>query len=295
MKTSQDLPLVSVVVLSYNSSSTILETLDSVLYQTYSNIELIIADDCSTDNTSVIVEKWIHNNPLLHSCFLKSEFNKGISANANLGVSHCKGSWIKLIAADDIMLETCIEDNINYVTQNLDSKIVFSKLICFGEEQYKLRIQEIQNGFRWDYWKLSPKQQYMLLLQGNFLTAPSAFISKQLWIDLDGFDESIPFVEDWPFYIKAMKSGVKFSYLDKITVKYRIHNSFSENGNVLYIRNKQMAKLYAHKCQKQLSILFRLYCHLSNKINSRFLRFVCLGWNPYYWHVKYLLYCLNEK
>ena len=96
MGTSLNHPLISVLVIAYNSAKTIIETLDSIKKQTYPELELIVTDDCSSDNTIFITKKWIENN---HGRFIRvklvtSAQNTGISANYNRGEDECSGEWI---------------------------------------------------------------------------------------------------------------------------------------------------------------------------------------------------------
>ena len=95
--------LVSVVVLTYNSSTTIIETLNSVKEQTYSNIELIITDDASSDTTIDICRQWLDLNGkyFFNFCLITVEFNTGLPANCNRALNASKGEWIKFIAGDD--------------------------------------------------------------------------------------------------------------------------------------------------------------------------------------------------
>ena len=96
--------LVTIGVLAYNSAKTILETLDSIALQTYDNIELIICDDGSTDNTLVVVKTWLKEHV---SNFYRTEIvtvnqNTGTPANCNRLLKHSNGEWLKMIAADDL-------------------------------------------------------------------------------------------------------------------------------------------------------------------------------------------------
>ena len=114
-------PLVSIIVITYNSSKYVLETLESAKAQTYQNIELIVSDDCSTDNTVEICREWIEKNKkrFLRTELITSEKNTGIPANCNRGVKAAQGEWVKLIAGDDILCNNCIEANIEYAKKFL--------------------------------------------------------------------------------------------------------------------------------------------------------------------------------
>src|SRR5450759_2313112 len=100
-----DQPLVSIIVVTYNSSKYVLETLESAKAQTYQNIELVVSDDCSTDDTVEICRKWIeeNNDRFVRTTLVTSPENKGIPANCNRGIKASKGEWIKLIAGDDLL------------------------------------------------------------------------------------------------------------------------------------------------------------------------------------------------
>ena len=126
---NKELPLVSIVVITYNSSKYVLETLESIKAQTYQNIELIISDDCSTDNTFEICKEWLLINK---SRFKKAELvttsrNGGIAANVNNAIKYCKGTWIKNIAGDDILFNTCIDD---YILLQHRNNFYFDKSQC---------------------------------------------------------------------------------------------------------------------------------------------------------------------
>src|SRR5438309_3687253 len=98
----QDIPLVSVIVLTYNSAITVLETLESIKQQTFRNIELIITDDCSKDNTVEICSNWLNSNKgiFVRVIILEVDKNTGTSANCNRGLKASTGQWIKFIAGD---------------------------------------------------------------------------------------------------------------------------------------------------------------------------------------------------
>jgi len=113
-------PLVSIIVITYNSSKYVLETLESAKAQTYQNIELIVSDDCSTDNTVEICQEWIAKNKerFVRTELITAEKNTGIPANCNRGVKSVQGEWVKLIAGDDALLPDCIEYYLFYIKKN---------------------------------------------------------------------------------------------------------------------------------------------------------------------------------
>lgn len=94
--------IISVAVITYNSSKTVIETLDSIYHQTYGaeNIELIISDDASIDNTVAVIDDWLtlHESSFNKVIFFKNEVNGGVSKNINLAWTASTSEWIKTIA-----------------------------------------------------------------------------------------------------------------------------------------------------------------------------------------------------
>lgn len=98
--------LVSVVIPMYNAADFIGKTIESVLNQSHSNLEIIVVDNCSTDNSIEIVNGFKDKRILLH----KNEKNLGFSGNVNKGISLAKGEYIKFLCADDTLKPNCIEE-----------------------------------------------------------------------------------------------------------------------------------------------------------------------------------------
>lgn len=111
-------PLVSIVIITYNQSKYILETLESTRFQTYHNIELIISDDYSTDNTISICKDWLQKNKdrFINVKLVVPHKNTGTAINCNRGVNASTGKWIKLLAGDDKLPPESINDFVNFVT-----------------------------------------------------------------------------------------------------------------------------------------------------------------------------------
>lgn len=231
LNNSTENPLVSIIVITYNSSKYVLETLESIKAQTYKNIELIISDDCSTDNTINICRKWLGSNKFffINSELIQTSINTGIPSNVNRGMKKAKGEWIKLIAGDDLLLENCISDNISYVQKNQDSNFLFSKPIYIDEESKIMGATNLKEFHEDDnFYKLSARKQYLhILTQDHPINPPTLFFRKFTLDILGGFDEQFS-IEDLPLYLKVTKEGHKLYFLNVNTVKYRIHHvSFS--------------------------------------------------------------------
>ena len=106
--------LVSIISPSYNCEKFIGKTIDSVLAQTYENWELIIVDDCSTDNTDAVVAKY--NDKRIK--YLKNEKNSGAAVSRNKALREAKGRWIAFLDSDDLWLPKKLEKQIHFMESN---------------------------------------------------------------------------------------------------------------------------------------------------------------------------------
>ncbi|PIA77542.1 hypothetical protein BFR04_08875 [Gaetbulibacter sp. 4G1] len=214
-------PLISVIIITYNSSKYVLETLESIKIQTYKNIELIITDDYSTDNTIEICQNWLikNNQRFINTELVITNQNTGIPSNCNRGLSKSKGEWLKFIAGDDVLDSTCIESYINYIfSSKISPSFIFSNQVFF-----KKNIQNIIKSV--PISKLITKKyshQYLDYLCDRPTIIPSAFVSHKILKDLGGFNESYRLLEDVPLLLKALQKGVEFNVLHKNLVYYRI-------------------------------------------------------------------------
>lgn len=241
-------PLVSVAVMTYNSSKYVLETLDSIKDQTYQNIELIISDDASTDDTIAICNKWLdkHRSRFANVKVLVPPQNTGQSGNYNRAFRACTGEWIKEIDGDDLLLPNCLTDLMEYVGENPEAKYVFGKMRCFGGTEE--RIEHFNKVFDYNFFYLTPEQQLdRLLYKGNCVPSPTSFYCKNYMLEL-GFecDERIPYLEDYPKWIKLLRLGVRFYYLDKEVAAYRVGNGISTSNRMCdnYIRTLSLFNIY---------------------------------------------------
>lgn len=220
---------VSVAVITYNSAETVLETLNSIVSQTYGaeNIELIVSDDASTDTTVATIDTWLseHQKTFASTLFIKNAINGGISKNYNLAMKAATCKWIKPIAGDDILLETCLDLNFEFVTGIPDAQVVLSSANLFvrhNDKNATIRVSPY-GKFETKPYTLSTQKQYKwLLYRGNFGLAPSMFIKKSALEKIGYADERIPQIEDYPMYIKLTQAGIHLYFLSSITVNYRV-------------------------------------------------------------------------
>lgn len=242
-------PLVSVLIVTYNSSETIQEALDSVYSQTYKNIELVISDDCSNDETVSICKKWIdeHSERFVRCELITTPQNTGLSSNYNRAAAKCQGEWVKDLDGDDVLLPNCVERYVDFIIEHKDARIVFARSKTFGTSEEIVKV--IDRQFNYDFFKLSREQQLnKLLLEKNCISSATVFYSIKVIERMGKLnDERIPLLDDWPKWINLLKAGVHFSFLDKVTVLYRASgNSLSTGKSYSPAFAKSMALFYKY-------------------------------------------------
>ena len=234
-------PLVSVVVITYNSAKTVIETLESIRSQTYRNLELIISDDCSTDDTIVIVNEWLKGNDtqFVYSELLTTDKNTGVSGNLNRGVLRSHGEWIKSIAGDDLLVPEAIDEYVKFVKNHADKvKMCISDVELFSTDGL------IPGALKRDYSHFfemaneSYEEQRIRVMSQLVFVGPSYYYSRELFDEVGGFSEEYGCAEEWPFVYKVICGGNRIYAIDKKLIKYRFsQKSLSHNKNNKGVRN----------------------------------------------------------
>ena len=120
--------LVSIVIPAYNHENYIVDCLESIKAQTYNNIEIIIGDDCSSDDTFRIAQEWVQVNRdrFTRALVIRNNENKGITKNSNYLISLSEGYYVKDMASDDILDKDAISNMVQCFEEN-DVDAVFGK------------------------------------------------------------------------------------------------------------------------------------------------------------------------
>ena len=219
--------LVSIVVITYNQSKIVRETLDSIYLQTYSPLELIVSDDCSGDNTISVVQEWVedHRERFVRVEIVESKINTGVTANCNRGIAAAKGEFLQLIAGDDILMPEAIMEKVNYAEQN-NINYVVCKTEPFGDDEERIKgiAKWCEDGYR--IIRQGYEAQVDAILQFNFYAGPCGSFFRLKWFrEFGGFDERYPMMEDYPFVFRYIISGNEIQLLEKVLSKYRIYTT----------------------------------------------------------------------
>lgn len=247
-------PLVSICVITYNSSETVIETLESIYNQTYRNIELIVSDDCSSDNTVEIVKNWLDEKRSRFQAaeIITVEKNTGVTGNVNRAVKKANGKYVKDIAGDDILLNDYAEKCVSYLEKNPETDVLFTDVKFFSTDNSKVHENSIID---YDFFKKNATEQFSQIIKTGIpcIPTPSSIYTKKILEKLDYFDENIPMWEDGPIYFKLAKNNVKLYFLDTVGVLNRVRKDSLSNG-APYSHRKSSAlyyKLYVYPYDKK--------------------------------------------
>ncbi|MFC1798627.1 glycosyltransferase family 2 protein [Thermodesulfobacteriota bacterium] len=252
-------PMVSVIIPTYNRGWSVKAAIDSVLAQDYHNIELIVVDDGSTDNTRNVLE--VYQSSLI----VIRQQNRGVSAARNSGIAASKGSFISFLDSDDLWLPEKLSRQIEFFKAHPKA------LICQTEEIW------IRNDVRVNPKKRHKKPSGMIFEKSLALclVSPSAVMIRKSLFDIIGlFDESLPACEDYDLWLRTsarfpvylidkpliIKKGghsdqlSKMSGLDRFRIRSLnkiIKSGILNNGQHLAAVKtlKQKCLIYAQGCQ----------------------------------------------
>jgi glycosyltransferase involved in cell wall biosynthesis len=221
--------LISIIVITYNSDNYVIETLESAKSQTYLNIELIISDDGSTDNTVENCEKWVEENKhrFVRSKIVTNAANTGICANLNRGLYQALGEWIKVIAGDDILTKECISKCMDFIKNKAaeDIQIVHGSAKMYYKEFKENNFFKKRGLPEWKFNRIdiTPTEQYKILLRTCPIVTPTVFIKRNIFNIVGYFDEEFPLWEDRPMWLRLTRAGFRFYFLNEELASYRVH------------------------------------------------------------------------
>jgi glycosyltransferase involved in cell wall biosynthesis len=213
--------LVSVVIPVYNSEKYLEECLDSILEQTYENIEIIAVDDGSEDSSLDILKRYskVHIFP---------QENQGLASSLNLGISKLKGSWLKWFSPDDVMYPYTIETLVGETKKLSKDTILYSNWNIIDDAGNILREFRESN-----YNELSAFQYNVRLLDGQQINVNTTLIPTHLFERCKIRELDDPVAIDYDFFLRsALLYDTKFHSISKPLVKYRIHTSQLSHKNI---------------------------------------------------------------
>ncbi len=232
---------VSVIIPSYNHAHYIREAIESVLSQTYKNIEIVVIDDGSTDNTKEVLSPYIKNQRIHYIC----QENRGLSAARNAGLKAAQGQCIKFLDSDDFLYPEQIERQVAQIStgDNLISISNFCLLRPNGE-MLKLKYCPADDEY----------QQLAYLIEVNQVPPHTLLIPKAIIQKVGGFDETLSGCADWDLWIRILQDGVVIKHLPYTGCCYRI---------LMSSMSADIKEMFVEKCK----VIEKVNIWLLNQIN----------------------------
>lgn len=211
------MPLVSVVIPTYNSAAFLPQSIESVLQQTYDNFEVIVIDDGSTDNTEAVLADYKDKIR-----YIKKN-NGGPSGARNLGIAEAKGEFIAFQDSDDLWLPEKLQLQMEYLTTHPEIAVLYTDLIQFNQQGV------VSAGLEERYGSLPSGYIFEELLVNHAITLSTIIVRRSCIDEIGVFDESLIGAEDYNFYLRLARK-FQFDFLNQALVHKRLHtNNLSDD------------------------------------------------------------------
>ena len=240
-------PSFSVVIPTYNRAAFILKTLESVLAQTYSHYEVIVVDNCSTDDTVELLEPLVRAGRIR---LIRHEQNYERSRSRNTGMEAASGDFLTLLDSDDIMYPTCLEDAASYVRANPNIKCFHNLAEIIdenGDVVYRLPYPSLKNRFK-------------AIAEGNFMSCIGDFIHRDIYRSYRfDTDPCMPGLEDWDFWLRVI-ADFEVGRLEKVNSGVVQHGGRSVNQQDMERLRRGFARMLGNfRSDEHLHSIYRPY------------------------------------
>lgn len=246
-------PLITITICTFNGERYIAQTIDSVLIQTYPNIEIIIVDDGSNDTTIQIINKYMKNDSRIRFFARK---NAGLPASRNFAFSQARGDWVAIIDQDDLCFPQRLMKQFEITKKFPSAELIFCNTDYINEIGQKIGDHLLSFSLPNSFIRKNLAGN-LLLIKGCYVDSEACFIKRSL-IDSIGFlDESLKYACDYEYFIRAGLQS-DFAYTSETLSSWRIH------PNQESVRNKNRFKEYR-------SVLIKYIFHTEVKLLTRFI------------------------
>lgn len=265
-------PLFSVIMPSYNHSRYIRDAIESVLTQSVGDLELIIVDDCSSDDSPAIIRGYSEADRRVRASF--HEQNQGISRTMNEAIGNARGEYITLFASDDLWLEDKLK--IQSEILNIDNDVIVWSDGLVVDDEGRLTGQsflELHNALQYK------KNGCLLneLIQTNYIFGSSLAVKREALWEIP-YDEGLKYLNDYKIMVE-MADRHNFHYVDKPLACYRVHGSnliFSTDEG--WLRDRiTLRKYFLDSYKKKLSRKEKAHLHREIGVSYWKLGMRCAG------------------
>lgn len=245
-----DTPLISVIALCYNHTQYCISALQSIYNQTYENLELILIDDSSSDNSVKLINDWIKTHPSLRIKFIAHKENKGICKSLNEAYSYTKGKYIAFLACDDLMMSEKLSKQIKYLKDTPSNiGLVYSDAIIIDENGNQLYDSWLSSRLVTKPYEGSVFKE---VLKTKFLLLQSVLVKRTVFKNIGLFDESLTY-EDYDVFLR-ISSKYSILYSNYISCKYRKIDKGTSKKAFSRHTESTIKILLKHREHKDLSI-----------------------------------------
>ena len=232
---TKDYPLISILIPAYNHEKYVKEALDSILDESYPNLEAVIVDDGSSDNTPKIIEQWIEQHQKEIKTQYRSRPNKGITKTLNELIDMAEGEYTLLFASDDRLINNGLSKKYEYFLKNPDKLSVVTDSIVIDEHGKKIHdsvICDVHKGRKELY--LDDEKFKREIIQKWAMASPRMDNIK-IYKMVGKYDESLS-IDDWDMCLRIAATGT-FGFIDESHLIY-ITDCNIKSSNINFKENK---------------------------------------------------------
>src|SRR6202162_3210811 len=213
------MPLFSIIIPCFNHAAFVGEAIESILAQSMGDLELIVVDDCSRDNSKEVIEKFVAWDLRVRSIY--HEVNQGISPTRDDAIRVASGQYLAFCDADDVWMPTKLARQLDLLEKHPEHDVAYSDAAIINESG-------IETGARFsDQFPIPGNgsgRLFDLLCTRNFINIQTAILRRECIADAGYFadGEGIKLVDDWWFWLRVSFRH-SFIYTDELLAKYRVH------------------------------------------------------------------------
>lgn len=235
----QNNPLISVAMPCYNNAPYVAEAIESMLNQTFTDFELIILDDCSSDNSAEVIKSFTDKRIVYH----RNEQNTGLANNLNIGLQMARGKLIARMDSDDISLPERLQTQVDFLEAHPDIDLCSCGMELFGKDNQVWIRESDPEQIKITMLFYSP------VLHASSMWRRASFEQHNLYYRQEAFP-----AEDYDLWARAVASGCSLANIPQVLYRYRIHGEqVTKTDDRAKLRNGQIQTEYLKKSLSSLS------------------------------------------
>lgn len=261
-------PFVSILIVSYNQERYIEEAIASAASQDYGDLEVVVADDASTDATPECIRAMAARYPPGRVVPIFNPRNLGITGNSNVGLRQCRGELVAFMGGDDVLLPGKIIRQVEWFSKD-------GRRVLCGHDADWIDENGTPTGVRSSNRRRLAAGRGLsgMIRRGNLFPATSVMVRRER-IPQYGFDMALPVVSDWKLWLDVIGPDGEYGYIAGVWALYRRHaGNISKGISWAFVRDVSLTALktsWQSRGKVSLDWLEYCYCCLRRKI-----RFVC--------------------